>query len=114
MFYIRIDEVSGFGIAVTAVQVVEPSFVIVIIASVAKWILESKRPLPCFGDPDEFRPEIIAIVYHNDSLSVNYSDDVILGYCGCSNNHFRCTENQITVRLRHRKNRNGPGSRFVS
>lgn len=76
MFYIRIDEVSGFGIAVTAVQVVEPSFVIVIIASVAKWILESKRPLPCFCDPDEFRPEIIAIVYHNDSLSVNYSDDV--------------------------------------
>lgn len=113
MFYIRIDEVSGFGIAVTAVQIIEPSFVIVIIASVAKWILESKRPLPCFGDPDEFRPNR-AIVSTMIYLSVNYSDDVILGYCGCSNNHFRCTENQITVRLRHRKNRNGPGSRFVS
>ena len=76
---IRINKPTGFRIIVSAIEVVEPGFGIVVVSTVAEGVGLTEGVCHVAGHRQQVSPAIIGVVYHHVQVVIEQTQHIALG-----------------------------------
>ena len=75
---VRIQKPTSFRVIISALQVVEACFLVIVITTIAEWILEADGVRQAARGGNQFSPTVIHIAYHLVAIAVKNPSDIIL------------------------------------